>query len=67
MVSIPDALPVWLSRMAGWEAFPSYLVNYFKYPTIVDGNRFAQTFNFKPKRSLEEIFTHYREMKRKHF
>ncbi|SHJ74241.1 UDP-glucose 4-epimerase [Desulfatibacillum alkenivorans DSM 16219] len=63
MVSIPDALPMWIARMAGWEAFPSYLVNYFKYPVIVDGSRFAKAFNFSPRRSLEEIFLHYREMK----
>lgn len=65
MPSIPPNLPMAISRMVGWSAFPSYLVNYFKYPTIIDGSCFAKTFDFKPKRSLEEIFTHYRELKAK--
>ncbi len=65
--SIPPAFPRFISRALRWKAFPSYLINYFKYPTIIDGGKFARTFGFKPKRSLEEIFTHYREMKKRAF
>lgn len=63
--SIPPVLPRFLSRTLGWKSFPSYLINYFKYPTIIDGGKFARTFGWKPQRSLEEIFTHYRELKKK--
>ncbi len=64
ILSIPPALPMFLSRLMGWKAFPSYLVNYFRYPVILDGSRFAKAFGFKPRRSLEETFTHYRELKK---
>jgi len=64
MISIPTAVPMFLSRALGWKAFPSHLVKYFKYPVIMDGSRFAKAFGFKPRRSLEEIFTHYREFKK---
>ncbi|MBI5843989.1 MAG: SDR family oxidoreductase [Deltaproteobacteria bacterium] len=67
MPSIPPALPRIISRTFRWKSFPSYLINYFKYPTIIDGGKFARTFGFKPRRSLEEIFTHYREMKKRAF
>lgn len=67
MPSIPPAFPRFISRTLRWKSFPSYLINYFKYPTIIDGGKFAKTFGFKPRRSLEEIFTHYREMKKRAF
>jgi UDP-glucose 4-epimerase len=62
--SVPTGLTVGISRWLNWKAFPSYLVNYFKYPVIIDGGKFERTFGFKPARSLEEIFTHYRELKK---
>ncbi|MFP4477403.1 MAG: NAD-dependent epimerase/dehydratase family protein [Desulfatibacillaceae bacterium] len=60
--SIPSAVPQAISRMFRSRRLPSYLVNYFKYPVIIDGKKFARTFDFKPQRSLHELFTHYREM-----
>jgi len=49
-------------KIAG-RAFPSYLINYYKYSVIIDGSLFEKTFNFKPNRSLDDVFSHYRERK----
>ncbi len=64
--SIPPALPRTLSLLFDQKKFPSYLVNYFKYPAVIDSNLFTKTFNFKPTRSLEYIFSHYKRKKTKH-
>jgi len=61
--SIPNALPELYSQLFGRKTFPSYLINYFKYPVIIDGRLFAGTFSFKPNRTLEYIFAHYRRKK----
>jgi UDP-glucose 4-epimerase len=59
---VPRAAAGLLSRATGMP-FPGYLVNYFKYPVIIDGSLFARTFGFEPKRSLEEILGYYRKEK----
>ena len=41
----------------------NHLINYYKYPVVIDGSLFGKTFGFKPKRSLDDIFAHYREKK----
>jgi UDP-glucose 4-epimerase len=47
-----------------WNAFfPPYLINYFKYPVILDGKLFRDTFGWKPKRNLNDIFSYYRKQK----
>lgn len=61
--SIPPIVPRLITQLAGMKMFPSFLVNYFKYPVIIDGTSFEQTFGFKAKRPLKEIFRAYREMK----
>ncbi|EDY87479.1 nucleoside-diphosphate-sugar epimerase [gamma proteobacterium HTCC5015] len=61
--SVPPALPLTISKLMGWRAFPSYLINYFKYPVVLDGSLFEKTFNYKPKHSYQEIFTYYRQQK----
>lgn len=62
--SIPPALPKLISSALRWKAFfPPYLVNYFKYPVILDGGLFAKTFDWKPRRSLNDIFGYYRKQK----
>ncbi|CBL46355.1 Conserved hypothetical protein [gamma proteobacterium HdN1] len=61
--SVPENLPRRISRALGWKAWPAYLLNYYKYPVILDGSLFKSTFGFKPKRSLADIFAHYREKK----
>lgn len=66
IVTVPS-FPGWLtkraSKMIGSKAFPSYLFNYYKYPVILDGSLFRETFGFKSKRSLDDIFSYYREKK----
>jgi UDP-glucose 4-epimerase len=61
--SFPKILPKLVSRLLKSKAFPSYLMNYYKYPVILDGRLFEQTFGFKAKYSLNHIFDHYREKK----
>jgi len=62
--SVPPALPRLLSNTLKWNAFfPPYLVNYFKYPVILDGRLFRETFGWTPKRNLNDIFGYYRKQK----
>jgi UDP-glucose 4-epimerase len=62
--SIPPALPRLVSRALNWNAFfPPYLINYFKYPVILDGRLFRETFGWKPRRNLNDIFSYYRKQK----
>mgnify|MGYP000002156593 CR=1 FL=1 len=61
--SIPPILPRTLATIAGLKMFPSYLINYFKYPVVIDGSLFAETFHYKAKRPLKEIFRFYKEQK----
>ena len=52
-----------ISKRMNWKGWPPYLVNYYKYPVIIDGSLFNKTFGFKPRRSLDDIFSYYREKK----
>ncbi|HUP92286.1 MAG TPA: SDR family oxidoreductase [Solimonas sp.] len=62
--SIPPLVPRALSNALNWNAFfPPYLINYFKYPVILDGSLFRETFGWKPKRNLNDIFSYYRKSK----
>lgn len=62
--SIPPFMPALISTALNWNAFfPPYLVNYFKYPVILDGRLFKQTFGWKPRRTLNDIFSYYRKQK----
>ncbi len=62
--SIPPMLPRAISGALNWNAFfPPYLINYFKYPVILDGRLFRQTFGWKPKRNLNDIFSYFRKKK----
>lgn len=64
ILSIPPALPKMVSNLLNWNAFfPPYLINYFKYPVILEGRLFRETFGFKPKRNLNDIFSYYRKNK----
>jgi UDP-glucose 4-epimerase len=60
---VPDTVPKLFSNLMGWRSFPRHLVNYFKYPVIIDGSLFRDTFGFRPQYNLREIFAHYRETK----
>ncbi|AZZ92974.1 NAD-dependent epimerase/dehydratase family protein [Hahella sp. KA22] len=61
--SIPPIAPRLISNMLQLKSFPPYLLNYFKYPVIIDGQLFRLTFGFTPKYSLDEIFSYYRNLK----
>ena len=61
--SIPPVLPKMITRLLNLKMFPSYLVNYYKYPVVINGSAFERKFGFKPKRPLKEIFRYYKEMK----
>jgi UDP-glucose 4-epimerase len=63
--SIPPILPKMIARLLNLKSFPSYLLNYFKYPVVIDGREFEDTFGFKPKHQLREIFRNYRDYKQK--
>jgi UDP-glucose 4-epimerase len=62
--SIPPALPRMMSNALNWNAFfPPYMINYFKYPVILDGAVFREKFGWKPRRNLNDIFSYYRKQK----
>ncbi len=61
--SVPPSLPKFITKTMGLSIFPTFLLNYFKYPVVIDGRSFNKIFNFKTKRSLKEIFRFYREIK----
>ncbi len=61
--SIPAALPKLILRTLNLQHFPPHLMHFFKYPVILDGQLFAQEFDFKPKRTLSAIFRYYLENK----
>ncbi len=63
--SIPPLVPKVLTTLFGRWSYPSYLINYLKYPVVIDGSAFRETFGFRPKRSLDEIFEYYRREKAK--
>ncbi|MEJ2669442.1 MAG: NAD-dependent epimerase/dehydratase family protein [Gammaproteobacteria bacterium] len=65
-VPVPNVTGKFVSLMArkvAGRAFPDYLTNYYKYPVIIDGSLFNRTFQFVANRSLDDIFSHYRETK----
>ncbi|MEQ6885029.1 SDR family oxidoreductase [Salicola sp. Rm-C-2C1-2] len=61
--SIPPVLPKTMLRTLNMRRFPSYLMDFFKYPVIIDGRQFAHRFQFEPGRQLETIFRYYRELR----
>lgn len=61
--SIPPVLPKLISRALRLRSFPAHLMDFFKYPVVIDGRAFSEEFGFKPKRPLKEIFRFYRDNK----
>lgn len=62
--SIPPVLPRLISAALNRNSFlPPYLLNYLKYPVILDGKLFRETFGWRPRRSLNDIFSYYRRQK----
>ncbi|MGQ0502649.1 MAG: SDR family oxidoreductase [Panacagrimonas sp.] len=65
--SIPPLIPRLWSRVLNWNAFfPTYMIDFFKYPVVIDGRRFRETFGWEPKRELNQIFGYYRKQKELH-
>ncbi|WP_298447362.1 SDR family oxidoreductase [uncultured Marinobacter sp.] len=62
--SIPPVLPRLILRTMGLKRFPAYLMDFFKYPVVIDGRAFEKEFGFTPKRSLKEIFRFYKDNKK---
>lgn len=61
--SVPPILAEQISKFMNEKSFPVHLLNYFKYPVIIDGSLFEKTFGYKPKKSLKEIFAYYKSLK----
>lgn len=61
--SIPPALTERIVKTFKLKTMPLYLINYFKYPVIIDGSLFEKTFSFTPKKTLHEIFAYYKNLK----
>lgn len=61
--SIPPAVPSLITRILRGQPFPRYLINYLKYPVLIDGSHFEETFDFTCKRDLDDILSHYRRRK----
>ena len=61
--SVPPALTEQLAKVLKLDTFPPFLVNYYRYPVIIDGSLFEKTFGFMPRKSLEDIFAYYRGIK----
>ncbi|MCP5162004.1 MAG: SDR family oxidoreductase [Hahellaceae bacterium] len=63
ILSVPPAIPKFITKSLKLRSFPSYLINYFKYPVVIDGRNFAKHFDFKIKRPLKEILRYYKDQK----
>jgi UDP-glucose 4-epimerase len=63
LVSIPPFAPRLISRILGMKSFPTFLLEYFKYPVILDNRSFKKHFGFQPRKTLQDIFRYYREHK----
>lgn len=61
--SIPPVIPRVLAGALGRYAFPTYLVDFFKFPVVLDGSRFTRTFGFSPRYGYDDIFAYYRSHK----
>ena len=63
---VPPQAPGLLSRALNWGAFfPPYLVNYFKYPVLLDGSLFAQRFGWRPEQPAKDVLAYYRLRKQR--
>lgn len=64
ILSVPPAIPRMVSNLLNWNAFfPAYMIDFFKYPVVIDGKLFRDAFDWRPKRNLNDIFSYYRRQK----
>lgn len=61
--SVPPGLTMAISKAMKLNTFPPFLLNYYRYPVIIDGSLFEKTFDFKPQKTLDDIFSYYRDIK----
>ncbi|WP_348672388.1 NAD-dependent epimerase/dehydratase family protein [uncultured Abyssibacter sp.] len=61
--SLPPSLPRRIAESMGWSSFPPYLINFFKYPVVLDGSAFASAYRWQPQYSLADISAYYRSKK----
>jgi UDP-glucose 4-epimerase len=59
--SIPPALPRMIARLAVPVVLPEYIINYPKYPVVIDGELFNQTFEHQFAFSTHDILDYYRD------
>jgi UDP-glucose 4-epimerase len=59
----PPSLSRQIVRRMNIKEFPDYLLNYYKYPVVLDGSLFKNTYAFKAKYSLTDIFDYYKDQK----
>jgi len=63
IIPFPPGLARQIVKVMNIKEFPVFLLNYYKYPVIIDGSLFNKTFGFKPRYSLDDIFSYYRKQK----
>jgi UDP-glucose 4-epimerase len=61
--SVPSLVPRALASTMKLKYFPAHLINYFKYPVVIDGSLFTRTFDFVYSHSLHSVFEYYRQIK----
>lgn len=58
---VPAGAPSFIGRALHRGGFlPSYLVDYIKYPVLIDGSLFAKRFDWQPAQKAEDILCYYR-------
>ena len=58
-----DPLAYKMAPLLSGGSIKPYMVDYLRYPVVIDGKFFSETFDFKPKHSMREIFDSYRVAK----
>ncbi|MEM7182578.1 MAG: NAD-dependent epimerase/dehydratase family protein [Spirochaetota bacterium] len=61
--SLPELVPKAILAVTKFTGFPDFLMNYYKYPVVIDSSLFNTTFNFSYNHSLDSIFRYYRNKK----
>ena len=60
---LPESVPKRLSSLLGSKMWPSYLINFNKFPVVIDGSLFDKTFGFRADKSHDDIFRSYSNAK----
>jgi UDP-glucose 4-epimerase len=50
-----------IARLAVPVVLPEYIINYLKYPVVIDGELFNQTFEHQFAFSTHDILDYYRD------